>query len=920
MQHESVAFQFAKKVFPSEFSFIAVVDPSSIVRISAKASQKRSQTRNFMQGDTPSSRLVNTRTLKNVSLFEYEIQGTRFMKPESRSFLPWQYITGDTDGAWVLLWEGMAADLVVKDEPMKHRVTFCNDASFSWLETDTVLLEVCGLKNLGPSFSDPGLQLAGVGNVRLDGTRGGGFQGIVQSLKSKLVYVPNVQSAADSFTVSVKDLSTGLASNPEKIQITTANRDIIVAAGHIEVVAPFNYSLVVTLTGFAFSKSPDSFMITTMPSHLTLKQFDGTLLAASESSSRSNATNATNAPNAAQTLSQIFTITDTEHRLRIEIPDFAAGFFYDAVEYSVGVAGSNHTDSAKIIIHVLCRSATYYNATLRRCLSCPAGTFSTKMGLSNSCELCLPGTDSQTGSIACTPCPIGSFAPKGALCSKCLAGTFSSKPGLELCSDCPQGTFSSDTGVATCLECGNMAFSDQLRSTSCKSCPKLTMSNSKTSKSASECRCVEGSYEPKGLVGKECLPCPSGAYCHGNQYPPVTRQHFWTSHTEWISIEEPEYFICDHRGVRNTCRGFPEFSRVESLARCAHKSTPGLCDNYPFIPTLIFGNASAADDRVCSRGYTGRICSSCSDGYYTYPGGTCIECPSSILVLLVAAVVIFCFVLIAAASSSPVVPLFVTVSNFQNLVLLGRFGIPHPPVLAEIWNILGIFNTNFELIPFQCILGSSFDWVAVWNLEVLALVLVLAICVGRWMVPYFMYRPLLNSHVNRSLKQHRPTSAIPMNPRASSYRPSRPSTPSSQRSEEGGIVPNKNLANGVNLVLVDVTDGTPNIEAGVYEDDSDSVVMDAVKIKNAATQSGDVRKAASVREIGTKAKMARTGLVSAHSVASSAASSVDLQQWQGLSQDELDFYLDSAIWVGCFLIEHFFYFSSLVTLTAFACR
>jgi hypothetical protein len=906
LQHESVAFRFEKKVFPSEISFIAVIDQSSTIRISAKASPKRSQTRNFMHGDTPSSRLVYKRVLKNISAFEYEVQGTRFIKPESQSLLPWQYVTGDTDGAWIALWEGMAADLVVKDEPMKHRVTFCNDASFSWLETDTVLIEVCSLKNLGTSFSDPGLQLEGVSNVQLNGTRGGSFRGLVQSLKSKLVYMPNKWAGKDSFNVSMKDLNNGLSSNSEKIEVTTMNRASLVAAGHIEAVAPFNYSLVVTLSGFTFSSPLDSFFIRKMPSYLILKQFDGTLLVSSSLS------------NVSDKLRTQFLITDSENRIKLEIPDFAAGLFYDSVEYSVGVLGSSATDSGKVIVHVFCRSATYYNTTLRRCTPCEAGTFNNKMMLSGSCETCLPGTDSKPGSITCTPCPIGSFAPRGSLCSKCLAGTYSPEPGLQMCIDCPQGTYSSEIGGQICYECGNIAYSDTKRSTSCKSCPKLTISNSKTSKSAVECRCVEGSYEPRGLVGKDCLPCPTGAYCHGNQYPPITRQHFWTSHSEWTSIEEPEYFICDHRGVRNSCRGFPEFSRVELLARCAHRSIPGICDKFPYIPTSMFGNASAVDDRVCSRGYTGRICSSCSEGYYNYPGGTCTECPSSFLVLLITVVVITCIVLIAAASASPVIPLFISASNFQNLVLLSRFAIPHPPVLAEIWSVLAIFNTNFELIPFQCIMGSAFDWAAVWSLEAVTLFLVLVMCVGRWLVQYLMYRPLLNANVNRSLKQHRPTSANLPNRNASSYRPSRPSTPSSQNSN-AGMVPIKNLASAANLVMVDVSDGAPSIDAGVFEDDSDSINLDA-KFTNAAIRNANVRKSANIRDAAANSKMARTGLVSARSAASSAASSVDLEQWQGLSQDELDFFLDSAVWIGCFILEHFFYFGSLVTLRSFACR
>ncbi len=903
-----MAFRFAKKVFPSHFSFLAVIESSTKVRISAKAPPKRLQTRNFVQSDTPSSRLVSTRVFRNISAFEFEIQGTRFMKPEVQSLWSWQYVTGDSDGAWVTLWDGIAADMGVRDEPMKHKATFCHDAGFSWLETDTILVEVCGLKNLGTSFSDPGPQLSGVANAQLNGTRGGSPRGLIQSLKSKLVYMPKkMQSGQDYFSYAMKDWSNGLSSNSERVSVNTIKRPLSVAAAHIETVVPFNHSAIVTLIGFAFNEPLDSFLISSMPSKLLLKQFDGSLLGFPRTS------NDTNIPT-----TQLL-ISDSEHRLQVEVPDIAAGFFYDSFEYSVGVLGSNARDVAKITVHVLCRSATYYNSSLRQCLPCPPGTFNTKMALSSSCENCPPGTESKSGSTECTPCPRGYFAPKGALCSKCLPGTYSPEPGLQRCVDCPKGNFSSTSAATSCRECGNLAYADETKSLDCKSCPKLTASNSKTSTSISECKCVEGSYEPKGQVGKECLLCPDGAHCHGNRHPPVTKRHFWTSQTEWTSIEEPYFFICDHRGVRNVCQGFPEFNRGELTARCAHRSVPGLCDYFPFIPMSIFGNSSAIDDRSCSKGYTGRICSSCIEGFYNYPGGSCRQCPSAILVLLSAAVVTSCFFVIAAASASPVISIYISSSNLQNLALLSQFGIPHAPALAEIWSALAVFNTNFELIPFQCIMGSAFDWAAVWNLEVLTVSLILAVCVGRWMVPYFMYRPLLNTHANRSMKQRRPTSAIPVN-RHGSYRPSRPSTPSSQQSDHADKPPIKNSTSITNLVVVDVTDGAPNIDADVFEDDSESAIIDSVNLANFRPQVGNVRRAPDIQHAAAKVQMARTGLVSAHSTVSSAASSVDLEQWHGLSQDELDFYFDSAVWIACFLLEYFFYFGSLATFRAYACR
>jgi hypothetical protein len=823
--------------------------------------------------------------MKNISEFEFEMQSTSFMKPESLSLMSWQYVTADTNEAWIELWEGFAENIAVQNEPMKHKVIFCHDSSFSWLETDTILLEVCGLKNAGVSFSDPGPQLTGVCNVQLHGTRGGSPRGLVQSLRSRFVYMPHsVHFGEDSLSVHIKDSSTGLSSQSQNISIKTTKRRSPVAAANIEIVAPFNHSLVVTLTGFTFSEPLDSYNINNFPSKVILKQFDGSVLDASGESR----------------------ITDNLNRIIVSIHENAAGLTYDVFEYSAGVQGTNTTAKGKVTVHVFCRSATYYNSTLNRCLPCPEGTFGTKMGLSTSCEPCLAGTDSREGSIECTPCPVGYFAQQGALCSKCPQGTHSPIQGLHLCIDCPRGTFNRLNASSSCEECGNMAYTETNRSVSCETCPTMTLSNSKVSKSVLECKCTEGAYQPRGEAGKECVQCPAGAYCHGDLYPPVTRTHYWTSHAEWSSIEEPEYFLCDHRGVRNACLGFPQLNRVELLARCAHRAVPELCEMFPTFPTIIFGNASAADDRKCWRGYTGRICSSCSDGYYKYPGGACVECPISILIPLNIAIVIVSVILIASASASPVITIYISVSNFQNLVLLNEFGLSHPPALATIWSILAVFNTNFELFPFQCILGSAYDWVKIWIFEVFLLPLILGICVGRWIGLYLMYRPMLKDQVSRFLKQSRPTSLFPVNSHGL-YRPSRPSTPSTKSSDSLDMKRNHELSNVAN----DLADAGIGIEADIYEDDSESTIQDTDHYASR------VRKPPSVRPL---AAIARTGLVSAHSIASTAASSVDLQNWQGLSQDELDFYLDCAVWIACFVLDHFYYFGSLATLRALVCR
>ena len=64
-----------------------------------------------------------------------------------------------------------------------------------------------------------------------------------------------------------------------------------------------------------------------------------------------------------------------------------------------------------------------------------------------------------SGLSACFACPVGKFRePLTAVCTNCLAGTFSSTSGVSVCQSCPAGKVAPDAGQSQCASCASGRF------------------------------------------------------------------------------------------------------------------------------------------------------------------------------------------------------------------------------------------------------------------------------------------------------------------------------------------------------------------------------------------------------------------------------------------------------------------------------
>jgi hypothetical protein len=744
--------------------------------------------------------------------------------------------------------------------------------------------------------------------------------------------MPNKRHSGKDYFEYVGEITTSEQKSKSSIvNVSVSPSPVQIIAESIDIIAPQGSTIIITLSGFSFNQGVterSTALITVLPSLVRLFQFDGLPFGIQR--------NANGTLDASGSFSGVM-VTDSKRRVKAEIPADAGGIPYDFLEYKlVDPSSSLASDSNLVQFNVWCRPGFYMssNASDLRCLPCDFGQFTPKLHSNKFCQLCPAGSTSAFAASFCSPCQPGTYAPVMGTkkCLSCEPGYIAAQSSMKTCDSCPKGSFNPLFGQTKCRPCGNYGYSTQNAATSCFDCPLLTRSGNPQSGSVELCECEAGSYRSDLSPGKECKPCPTGAFCHGRTMPPVTRTGFWTSHLDWPEETVTQHWLCDHKGVRNVCLGFPDIRHLEDILKCSYRSVNSVCDE---IGLEIYINISNQDKRRCVTGYSGRLCSVCEKGNYKSSSGYCEPCPSIGVVMIGIVFVIVVFVLIVVAVSSTVTTLYIVICWLQLLSCFSNLSISWPPALARLWGYLTIFNFNFRVAPSSCLFSSEATWKDAWFFEVLVLSIVVVANAIRWTLPYYSSKAKLNPSAARSLSQKRSEAshAVAMTP--GFHRPSRPSSASSGSREEGSkfsfkdkIHPEISASIQLDAEVLDEVD-MPHINPAILEDyasTSDHTGSFTRALEHGYTAEQKLRQEATIRELYIKAagiQKARSELVSRHgdaSVASSAASSLDLVKWEGVSLEELRFIIDSGTWGCILLMSTFFTFGATTVLKAVACR
>jgi hypothetical protein len=212
-----------------------------------------------------------------------------------------------------------------------------------------------------------------------------------------------------------------------------------------------------------------------------------------------------------------------DHFLRVQLHLIASSNFSILIISCPAGTYSSKLGSSKDSDCIPCPTGSYSlkegsnNST--DCLACPSGTYSPILKSSNySCNACPAGAYSlNSRSEECTKCPTGTASSViGANynpCVLCPAGSYSSVNGSSICTKCPAGTFSDTVGATSqlCVQCARGTFSIGEGNKNCTSCPVGTFSNQLGSGVDSCVKCPAGSYSSTPQA-TECIKCPIGTY------------------------------------------------------------------------------------------------------------------------------------------------------------------------------------------------------------------------------------------------------------------------------------------------------------------------------------------------------------------------------------------------------------------------
>jgi hypothetical protein len=190
---EGLVLDFAHVVQPKSLTLKASVKPDASIRIMAKTMPRRQHHRHVLHDDLPTSRIFHTRktyvvdSADNSSVSELRQQ----IKPKTLLTSAWSYIDSETNEGWVELWTGTGRDALTShgNKLGDLNFQFCLSDVSAWLETRTLIVEICG--SIGKSFeynldSSP---LEGVFVATLNGFKGGTSSGRVVSPTANVIYM-----------------------------------------------------------------------------------------------------------------------------------------------------------------------------------------------------------------------------------------------------------------------------------------------------------------------------------------------------------------------------------------------------------------------------------------------------------------------------------------------------------------------------------------------------------------------------------------------------------------------------------------------------------------------------------------------------------------------------------------------------------
>ena len=524
-----LVLRYAQRVFAEEVVIASWLPDSCRLRVLAlhpgahsatchPVSQNTTEIRRFTSATASAAGIQETRV--NPALSGQAGTGTTFVSP------PVDTVLTGCGGLWEPLWEGSVID--IRDATSAEHLRLPLDPPT--FETDTLLLQVCGLHGLGIGMTEGGNQLEGLRAVSLRGTIGSKPRGLVEHSAQRLAYRRFagadglMQGGVDTFSFSAfeggenaqKKAVMSLKLAPRVKAARTEYHQIYLAAAGQDVVHSVPLIQLGESEGGKFVKQYVIF--TQLPSRGVLSGLQGESLASSATHACATTTIIGSLLSSSAASSQITPAIQYERTTPNPSVQPGKGA-YDSFAYVVcsddEKVGGQVIGHRHVTVHLECELNWYQDEATSECYPCAAGTgwVSHKPGVAimekssggaQGCVACDAGYNRSTSSPRCSPCPRGFAAPEpgSSRCTECAPGSYAPSVGLATCIACPAGKTAEDTGSVSCAECGPRSYSPVEGLARCLSCPNRTVTNSMTSISINHCECAGGSYHKLARIGE----------------------------------------------------------------------------------------------------------------------------------------------------------------------------------------------------------------------------------------------------------------------------------------------------------------------------------------------------------------------------------------------------------------------------------
>jgi hypothetical protein len=285
--------------------------------------------------------------------------------------------------------------------------------------------------------------------------------------------------------------------------------------------------------------------------------------------------------------------------------------------------------------------------------------------------------------------------------------------------------------------------------------------------------CKVGYY---GATGENCLPCPEGAVCLGEDAEPYSELGWWMTKLD----NDPPSDKCKGRETRKTCPYFIPCDPPESCQgglSCGNCNDQNSCSYKKYKNQIYFPNKADVpftadntcqtsdgmalwepsvqdpnrtyytdeeriyqmcyDELCCAESYRGERCALCANDYYRL-GGECIICPDNPWLVAVGLILVACGCAVAGwmlqRNEINVGLLSIGIDYFQVVAMFAQTKISWPPAITAMYTWMSAFNLNLELMAPECSFEFDFEskWSLIQSIPLIGFAIFMTLHWGKW--------------------------------------------------------------------------------------------------------------------------------------------------------------------------------------------